>query len=344
MRIIISFRLKIFKPQQYERYGIISLFDKNKKNQGERTTDYDKLYKIKKVAASATFNPFAVLVIILNIVVKFLFLIDKINIALYEIINDIDLFIDLKRLICLNGIKKCYSDRYKYRWMMPYSKDLLECMASEIYKQYSIKMGKSKKCLVLDCDNVLWGGVLSEDGMERVYVGNSGVGRKYSDFQKFVLFMYLHGCIIALCSKNDESDIRTMLLEHNAMVLKDANISYYSCNWNNKVGNIKAIAEDLNIGLDSIVFVDDSVFEIEAIQAYLSEVKCILFEIQQLDKIYEELECFNLKHSCRLEDIALRTNTYKSDFERRKILKKVKMCYLFRNNTGSYFFTFNSSN
>lgn len=108
-------------------------------------------------------------------------LIDKINLFLYNLIKE-DLYIDLKRLIASIGIKNAYDIKGKYRWNAPYTKALIEVAFKEIHKQYIAEKGITKKCLVLDCDNVLWGGILSEDGIENLKLAGSGFGRLYQDF------------------------------------------------------------------------------------------------------------------------------------------------------------------
>ena len=184
-------------------------------------------------------------------------LIDRVNLSLSEILTD-DVFVDFKKLIALCGICNSYNIKGKYRWNAPYSKELIKQMSDEVYKQYLIHTGQTKKCLVLDCDNVLWGGILSEDGIEGIKIGKSGLGRPYNDFQNFVLTMYQHGVILAVCSKNDKEDVLRVFRENSEMPLKEKHISCFMVNWENKPSNLERIAEYLNIGLDSIVFVDDS--------------------------------------------------------------------------------------
>ena len=239
-------------------------------------------------------------------------LVDRINIALCEALID-DIFVDFKRLIAVCGVRNSYSDKGKYRWNAPYSKELIQLMANEVYKQYLIENGITKKCFVLDCDNVLWGGILSEDGIENLKIAGSGLGRLYQDFQRFVLSLYYHGVILAVCSKNDLSDVLTVFREHSEMILKEEHIAYFQVNWADKPGNIRKIAEKLNIGLDSMVFVDDSPVEIGAVKTMLPEVTAILFE---RDMAYEQFSCFNLKSDVCLADIEKRNETYRTNAKR----------------------------
>lgn len=242
-------------------------------------------------------------------------LVDQLNLALNDMLKE-DTFIDFKRLIASVGIRNAYDTKGKYRWNAPYSKELIRLMANEIYKQYLIATGNTKKCLVLDCDNVLWCGILSEDGIDGISISSSGLGRPFQDFQRYLLDLHYHGVILAVCSKNDESDVLRVFREHTGMILNEEHIAFLKCNWNNKPDNIKDISESLNIGLDSIVFVDDSVFEIESVKTMLPEVTTILY---QRDSVYDGLSCFNLKHRTDLQTVRERTSTYKTNILRAEL-------------------------
>ena len=245
--------------------------------------------------------------------------VDKLNLALKDILGDQELFIDLKHLIAEVGISNAYDFQSKYRWNAPYSKILIEAAVNEIHKQYLIEKGITKKCLVLDCDNVLWGGILSEDGIENLKLSGSGLGRVYQDFQRFVLPLYYHGVILAICSKNDFSDVLRIFNENSEMVLREKHIACFQVNWEDKPSNIKKIAEELNIGLDSMVFVDDSPIEIEAVKAMLPEVTTILFK---RDMDYEQFACFNLKSNVSIADIDKRNETYRTNGFREELKSK----------------------
>ena len=235
---------------------------------------------------------------------------DTINTKLDKIFKDNVSVVDFKHIIAKVGITKAYDSRGKYRWNAPYSREVIESATKEIHKQYLVEKGVTKKCLILDCDNVLWGGIISEDGIYNIKLSETGVGRFYQDFQRFLLFLYYHGVILAICSKNDLSDVLTMFHDHSAMILKEEHIACFQVNWKNKCENIKTIAEKLNIGLESMVFVDDSKVEIEAVKSAIPSVTTILFgrDIQ-----YEQFSCFNLKKHICISDVEKRNATYRTD-------------------------------
>lgn len=244
---------------------------------------------------------------------------DKLNVTLKDSLSDQVSFIDLKHLIAEVGFSNSYDRKTKYRWNARYSKTLIEATVKEIYKQYLIEKGITKKCLVLDCDNVLWGDILSENGIENLKLSGSGLGRIYQDFQRFVLSLYYHGVILAICSKNDLSDVLKMFNEHSEMILRKEYIACFQVNWEDKPSNIQKIAEKLNISLDSMVFVDDSPVEIEAVKAMLPEVTTILFK---RDMDYEQFSCFNLKRNTSIANIDKRNETYRTNGFREELKAK----------------------
>lgn len=248
-------------------------------------------------------------------------LVDKLNIQLYVEGCDNFTFVDLKKLVAKISIENAYDNKNKYRWNSPYSRITIEHICDEIYRQYLIVNGKTKKCIVLDCDNVLWGGIISEVGVENVILGNSGLGRIYKDFQRFLLFLYNHGVILTICSKNDYCDVLNLFHEHSEMTLKEKHIAVFQVNWNNKAENIQKIADMLNISLDSIVFVDDSDFEVQSVKALLPEVTTIKYVH---NNIYEQLSCFCLKTNIEMEDIVKRNDTYKTNEQRCSLKQQSK--------------------
>jgi FkbH-like protein len=131
---------------------------------------------------------------------------------------------------------------------------------------------KRKKCLVLDLDNTLWGGVLGEDGVSGVALGGDYPGKAFLLFQQQLFELSRQGVILAVCSKNNIEDVRELWREHPDAVLKEEHFAALRINWNNKADNIREIATELNIGLDSLVFLDDNPSERELVKHYLPEV------------------------------------------------------------------------
>lgn len=245
-------------------------------------------------------------------------IIDAVNMKISAMLQGDDVHIDMRRLIARVGVDNAYDHKSKYRWNAPYTEQVISVVSDEIYKYYLILSGISKKCLVLDCDGVLWGGTLSEDGIEGVRLGNEGLGRSYQDFQRFLLALYYRGVILTVCSKNDKDDVMRVFREHSGMLLREEHIAYWSVNWDNKPNNICQIAESLNIGLDSMVFIDDSAFEVEAVRSLLPNVTAIYFE---RTNIYSQLSCFNLKSSIDIVQVHQRNVAYQTNLRRDELRK-----------------------
>ncbi len=134
--------------------------------------------------------------------------------------------------------------------------------------------GRTAKCLVLDLDNTLWGGVIGDDGLDGIKLGQgSGVGESFVAFQSYAKQLSERGVILAVCSKNDEENALLPFEKHPEMVLRRDDISCFIANWNDKASNLREIARQLNIGLDALVFCDDNPFEREQVRGAVPEVR-----------------------------------------------------------------------
>jgi FkbH-like protein len=145
---------------------------------------------------------------------------------------------------------------------MVLSLDALPHVASRTMDIVCSIEGKFKKCLILDLDNTVWGGVVGDDGWEGIQVGHGlGIGKAFTEFQQWVRKLKNRGVIIAVCSKNDEDKAKEPFEKNPEMVLKLEDIAVFVANWENKADNIRTIQQILNIGFDSMVFLDDNPFE-----------------------------------------------------------------------------------
>lgn len=140
-----------------------------------------------------------------------------------------------------------------------------------------IKLLKSlnKKCIVLDLDNTLWGGIIGEDGLEGIKLGPTPEGRPFFEFQQYLLSLFNRGVILAINSKNNLDDALEVLRKHPYMVLKEEHFANIKINWGDKISNMKAIAKELNIGIDSLVFIDDDKLNREMVKDALPEILTI---------------------------------------------------------------------
>ncbi len=145
---------------------------------------------------------------------------------------------------------------------MVLSVDALPYVASRTMDIVSALRGQFKKCLILDLDNTVWGGVIGDDGLEGIQLGHGlGIGKAFTEFQMWVKKLKQRGIIICVASKNNEETAKEPFEKHPDMILKLEDIAVFMANWETKVDNIRAIQQILNIGFDSMVFLDDNPFE-----------------------------------------------------------------------------------
>jgi len=156
-----------------------------------------------------------------------------------------------------------------------FSDALLQSYAREAVHIWRAVQGRGKKCLVLDLDGTLWGGVLGDAGVQGITLGHHGEGEAFIHFQRVVQQIASQGVLLAIASKNDEATVRAALRDHPDMQLQESAFVVVNANWGPKDSNIVAIAKQLNLGNDSLVFVDDSNFECGLVRLSLPEVAVI---------------------------------------------------------------------
>ena len=155
---------------------------------------------------------------------------------------------------------------------MVLSLDVLPKIASRTVDLINAINGKIKKCVILDLDNTTWGGIIGDDGVENIQVGSLGIGKAFTEFQYWVKKLKNRGIIVCVCSKNTESVAKEPFEQHPEMVLKLDDISVFKANWENKADNIRQIQNILNIGFDSMVFLDDNPFERNLVRDNIPEI------------------------------------------------------------------------
>jgi len=136
-------------------------------------------------------------------------------------------------------------------------------------------LSANKKCIVVDLDNTLWGGIVGEDGFNDIQLGPNRPGNAFVEFQKCLLALHQRGIILAVNSRNNLDDAMQVINEHPHMVLRDEHFACYMINWNDKISNMKEIAKELNIGLDSIVYFDDDPINREIMKKAIPEVQTV---------------------------------------------------------------------
>jgi len=177
--------------------------------------------------------------------------------------------------------------------------------------------GKSLKCIALDLDNVLWGGTVGDDGLEGIRLGELGEGEAFVQFQIWLKELRARGIILGVCSKNDEMKAREPFAKHPDMVLAESDISCFIANWNDKADNLHRLAAQLNIGLDTIVFLDDSPFERDLVRNLAPDV-CVPELPQDPAEFVPYLEGLNLFEAVQFSE----EDRKRADFYRANVLRE----------------------
>jgi FkbH-like protein len=179
---------------------------------------------------------------------------------------------DLKVLVEEVGRAQFYSAKRWYLGGLRFSVAGEKLVARELERILDAQAGARKKCLLVDLDNTLWGGVIGEDGLKGIQLGETGEGARFKDFQRRVKQLGEMGVILGVVSKNNDADVFEVFDHHEHMVLKRSDFASLKINWGPKPQNIADVAQELDIGRDSLVFIDDNPVEREAVRTALPEV------------------------------------------------------------------------
>ncbi|PWA04051.1 HAD-IIIC family phosphatase [Flavobacterium psychrotolerans] len=205
---------------------------------------------------------------------------------------------------------------------MVLSIDVLPKVATKTIDLINTLNGKFKKCIILDLDNTTWGGIIGDDGMENIQIGSLGIGKAFSEFQYWIKKLKNRGIIVAVCSKNTESVAKEPFEKHPDMVLKMDDISVFVANWENKADNIRQIQSILNIGFDSMVFLDDNPFERNIVRENIPEI-CVPELPEDPADYLEYLYTLNLFETVSFSnEDAERTKQYQIEAQRATIQQK----------------------
>lgn len=232
--------------------------------------------------------------------------------------------LDLSKLAARFGTDNVYDPKMYYMAKINWSEGFHAVVADEIHRYIIGITGRSRKCLVLDLDNTLWGGVLGEEGPLSVKVGpGEPVSEAYRDFQYKIKALKDRGIMLAICSKNNHDDVLEVFEKRPDMPLQLSDFAATRINWEHKHINIQRIAKDLNIGLDSMVFLDDNPAECSLIQQMLPGVKTVLVppKPENMPAVIDSLVDF--EKIIILEDDLKKTEQYHQKKQRQKLQEDV---------------------
>jgi FkbH-like protein len=203
-------------------------------------------------------------------------------------------FVDAQACLDRLGRAEAYHYAMGHQYQMPYRLDFVRDLAKEIESQLLLALGKpARKVIAVDADNTLWGGIVGEDGVDGLVVGGDAKGILFQEFQTFLLSLRDMGFLLVLCSKNNLDDVK-QAFETRKMPLGLDDFVAWRVNWDRKVDNLRALASELDLGLDSFIFIDDSDFEVEAVKTHLPEVVALRFS-PEYSGFLELTECSHFR-------------------------------------------------
>jgi len=182
------------------------------------------------------------------------------------------LLVDLVGLQNRFGVGHLFNNNIYITTDIVLSTDILPYVSEIVLNIIKVRNGIVNKCVILDLDNTLWGGVIGDDGYENIEIGTLGIGKAFTEFQKWLKELKNRGIILAVCSKNNEDVAKEAFLRNTEMVLKLDDISVFVANWNNKADNIRSIQSTLNIGYNSMVFLDDNPVERQIVKDNIPDI------------------------------------------------------------------------
>jgi FkbH-like protein len=202
--------------------------------------------------------------------------IQRLNVKLGDLVPPGVHLIDTAGLAARHGIARWHDGRLWYEAKQPVSLELTTEYAQTVAAVIAGALGGSRKCLVLDLDDTLWGGVIGDAGLSGIELGEGNPrGEAFKAFQQYLRALRERGVLLAVCSKNEPANARLPFERHAETVLRLSDFAAFRASWDPKADNIRAIAADLDLGLDSFVFVDDNPAERELVRQALPEVAVI---------------------------------------------------------------------
>jgi len=252
-------------------------------------------------------------------------MIEKINNSLRDISkthNSIYVY-DFNQFVSKHGEKNIFDYRQFHLGDIQITFNFMPYFGYELMSYIKSITGTNRKCIVLDLDNTLWGGVVGEDGFDGIELGQTANGKAFVDFQKELLSLWQQGIILAINSKNNFDDAMKVIHEHPEMILREKNFASIQINWNDKAQNLLQISDEINIGLNSIVFFDDDKLNQTRIKQEFPEVLTIELpeDPSEFSPLLKELNDFNVLQ--RTDEDTKRGQMYTEQRKRKELEKSV---------------------
>lgn len=225
---------------------------------------------------------------------------------------------DLAELVMNIGAAQFYQYNLGHLYQMPYTKPAVKAIADELQQQLQWLQAEEKKVIVLDCDNTLWKGIVGEDGIDGIACDNNADGITYYHFQQFLKNRIEEGLLLCLCSKNNEADVEAAFRKRR-MPLQWEDFIIKKINWQDKYTQLQSIAQELNVGISSMIFIDDNLFELNATSAMLPELTTLHFTGDYKDFLHLT-RSFHFRKRNILKEDRQRTELYRTEQDRNRLL------------------------
>lgn len=251
----------------------------------------------------------------------FVFQIYKLNFLLMEWASKTNYcyLVDMNRIRHQFQTQEFYDPKVYCNAKMAVSMDVVVELAKGVLDILKPLKGRIKKCIILDLDNTLWGGVIGDDGIDNIEIGELGIGYAFSELQRWLKELKRRGIILCVCSKNNEDVAKEPFEKHPDMLLRLNDIAMFVANWEDKASNIRYIQRTINIGMDSIVFLDDNPFERNLVRELIPDI--IVPELPKDPSLYcTYLQSLNLFETVTYsENDEARTRQYQAEIERTQL-------------------------
>ena len=225
-------------------------------------------------------------------------MINRLNESLQNFISTLDsvFLFDMNGFVTRYGENNIFNPKQFFFGDIKIALDFIPHLSNELMGYVVATLGLSKRCIVLDLDNTLWGGIIGEDGFDGIKLGSGPPGNTFVEFQKCLLGLFHRGILLAINSKNNFDDAIEVIEKHPDMILRKEHFASMKINWNDKVSNIKEISEDLNFGLENFVFLDDDPINREFMKTSLPQVLTVDLpkDSSKFTQILEEMIDFNV--------------------------------------------------
>lgn len=242
-----------------------------------------------------------------------------VNIRLGEEAGNTVSIVDCERLSSFVGKSRWFDPRYWHLAKQAVALQVVPLLARHTAAVIGADLGLSRKCLVLDLDNTLWGGVIAEDGLAGIKLGNGVDGEAFVAFQEYILKLKNKGVILAVCSKNNHADAMQPFEKHPEMRLKRDDFAVFVANWEPKPQNIRMIARELGIGVDALVFVDDNPVERAAMRQFAPEVEVIPLSEDPSYYVRALSQCLSFETSSYTQEDIARAEQYRARAQIREL-------------------------